>query len=41
MEQRSSSEANSHSASQEILRFIRNPKIHYRVHKSSPRPRPF
>jgi hypothetical protein len=30
----SSWEANSHSASQEILSLFRNPKVHYRVHKS-------
>jgi len=33
MEQSLSSEANSHSASQEILRHIRSPKVHYCVHK--------
>jgi hypothetical protein len=34
MEQSPSSEANSHSASQEISVFLWNPKVHYRVHNS-------
>jgi hypothetical protein len=29
-------EADSHSASQEIIRPLQNPKVHYRVHKSQP-----
>jgi hypothetical protein len=36
MEQRPSCEANSFSASQEIPRTLRNPNIHYRIHKSPP-----
>jgi len=34
MEQSPSSEANSHSATQEIPRLLRNPEVHYRPHKS-------
>jgi len=34
MEHNPSSEANSHSASQEITLLLRNPKFHYRFHKS-------
>jgi hypothetical protein len=35
-EQSPSWEANSRSANQEILCFLRNPKFHYRIHKSQP-----
>jgi len=34
MEQNSSSEANSNSASQGIPRLLQNPNVRYRVHKS-------
>jgi len=34
MEQNPSCETNSHSASQEILHSLWNPKFHYRVHNS-------
>jgi hypothetical protein len=36
MEQSHPWEANSHSASQEVSRFSRNPKVHYRVQKCLP-----
>jgi hypothetical protein len=36
MEQSPYLEANSFSASQEIPRFLWNPKVHYRIHKCSP-----
>ena len=37
MVQSPSWEANRFSASQEILRISRNPKVHYRIHKRAPR----
>jgi len=36
MEQVSPTEADSHSASQEIPHLLRNSEVHYHVHKSSP-----
>jgi hypothetical protein len=39
MEQSPSWETNNHSASQEIPRLVRNPKVRYRVH-SAPGPYP-